>query len=118
MGATEKQYKKFIKVIFEFDTSETSSLTLYFRPEFDYMNSNVPTPVTSSVTVDAGDLYWDIGNWDEHYWADDGDETPPEAYINGVATEVGLIIWASSATNEPFTLNGVFIEYQMIGRKR
>jgi hypothetical protein len=115
---TSTIWKKFRKVLFEFDTSGANEVSMYFRPEFNYMNIGLPTAITGEIDIDAGAMTWDIDNWDEKLWGGEGDLGQPEAYINGVSPQIGLLIWYSSATQNPYTINGIIIEYIPIGRRR
>ncbi|MFA5706670.1 MAG: hypothetical protein WDA41_09985 [Candidatus Neomarinimicrobiota bacterium] len=115
---TSTIWKKFRKVLFEFDTSGANEVSMYFRPEFNYMNIGLPTAITGEIDIDAGAMIWDIDNWDEKLWGGEGELEQPEAYINGVSPQIGLLIWYSSATQRPYTINGIIIEYIPIGRRR
>lgn len=111
-------WKKFFKVIFEFDTSEANDVTFYFREEYDFMKLNLPTPETSTIDINAGELYWNVGDWNEEYWGGSENQEPPEASIRGISPQIGLLIWYSSAVLNPYTINGVIFEYTETGRRR
>ena len=111
--------KKFFKIIFEMGTEVAPSVSFNFIPEYDYMNSNVPTAETGSVSFQAGGLVWDVGEWDVYRWASDSDDDGrPEDYIDGIASEMAIGIYNISATQQPFTINGIFIEHAILGKKR
>lgn len=112
-------FKRFYKIIYELSNEDSDSIAFSFVPDYDYMNANIPTAQTSSISVSAGNMTWDVDNWDTYNWSSDSDSVEqPEAYINGMASEMGLLIYHKSSTQTPFTINGVMIEYSMQGNKR
>ena len=116
---TPYRHKKFYKIIFEMDTETASSINFKFFPTFDYMNSGIPQDTTGTINFSAGTLIWDVGEWDVYNWDGDSDSyEEPEGYINGIASEMAINIYLTSTTQEPFTLNGVFIKYSPMGEER
>lgn len=115
-----RHHKRFFKVIYEINTENSSSISFSFKPEYNYMNSNIPAAVDSSISYSEGNLVWDVGEWDVYAWAgaDSDDYEQPEAYIDGLASEMAIIIFGNSATQASYTLNGVFVEYSIHGKER
>lgn len=117
---TPRQYKKFQKLVFELNTDNTAYATFNFIPDFNYMNSGVPSSQFGSITVQAGTMIWNVDTWNTHVWSGDGeaDMGTSEEYIDGIATEIGLIIYQRSETMKPITINGIMLEYNPLGDKR
>jgi hypothetical protein len=116
-----KRWKKFFKVTFELDAETADDIQFNFRPDFDYMNSNIPSATTSEVLIESPPpLIWDVGEWDLYSWGGDSDDLgQPESYIDGgPATEMSLVVFLSSATQKSFTMHGIILEYDELGDKR
>ncbi|MBV5329135.1 MAG: hypothetical protein JZU65_16160, partial [Chlorobium sp.] len=77
---------------------------------------------TTITKIVEGSAIWNEANWNAFSWdrVNMGAISTISCRINGVSTEVSLLLmFAATDTVSPLhTLNGVFISYNYLGRKR
>lgn len=110
--AAVKRYRKL-----DVEMDSPNRVTLYFRQRFDYADGEYSTgpsvPVESAGTGGA----WDASQWDRFYWSLPS-TTRAEANIDGVGRNMGLLIYHVSNFDEPFTLQGLLLQYSQLGMRR
>jgi hypothetical protein len=105
---TPTRNKRFRKIHFEM--SAGSDVSLKFMPAYSYDSPEVPEAreLDMSVTADGG--YWNIDNWDTFNWSSAVVSTA-EHNIEGVGTNMGLLILSEATYEQPHTLQGVTVHY-------
>ena len=109
--------KRFRQVGLEINADTSTSLTFY--PTFDYGGTFSPrsTPSAASYTVSVTSDQWnedDISNSDTGITV----VASERIKINGVGTNMGMIIKNSSIYDKPITLQGAVVDYSTRGVRR
>lgn len=102
--------KRFKRAFFELEADRSLALSGSF--ELSYSDLATPASGSSSIAVSGGGGYWDIDNWDEIYW-DDQAVSLARLRLSGRGTNISLMLYGNSATENPHTLHGVTIHYDM-----
>jgi hypothetical protein len=115
-GSPENK-KRFFKAVLEIDADQPMDLT--FIPEFGYGNSDLPSAVEGSVSVDGGGGMWGGLEtfWRDFYW-DAQLVSTAEGHIDGVGSNLSLFIRSVGTYEKPHTIHGVVIHYSIRGRNR
>lgn len=110
LGAPEYE-KQFHEAVLEVDARAGTELN--FRQIFDYGDSGKPVGVDHMPDV-AGGRYGgtlDVDLWDAFDWSGESDYTRARAGIDGIGTNISLIIASSQTYVAPYTLSGVTYHY-------
>jgi hypothetical protein len=107
--------KRFRKAAIEISASPTA--TIVVLPEFDYGDPDIDSPVDESATIEGGGAFWDEANWNEFNWGSKtvGKLTVP---IDGSGENLSLLFTHDTATDAPFTIQGVVLHYSYRSRIR
>lgn len=110
--ANKKRYRKL-----EMELESSDDVTVFFRQQFDYADGNYQASLTNEALVAGGGGQWDVSSWDQFRWS-----LPitnkAEANIDGVGRNMGLLIWHSSSIDRPFLLQGLLLQYTIMGLAR
>lgn len=109
-------YKKRFRKL-KIDLDSTDAITLNYLIDLDYANSDVPTAESFSASVRSGGAWWNTENWDTFNWSQDA-VAVAEANINGTGTNMGILIYHSTAYDQPHTLQGITVNYSIRGLDR
>ena len=90
--------------------SADTDVTLKFVPAYSYDDPLVPAAREQSVSISGGGGYWNIHNWNTFNWSSAVISTA-ENNIEGVGTNMGLLILSEATYEQPHTLQGVTVHY-------
>lgn len=107
--------KRFRKLDVELESPGTALIR--FLQQFDYSDGFYPASLTHGALALGGGGQWDASGWDTFLWSMPV-MTKAEANIDGVGRNMGLLIWHESATDAPFTLQGLLLQYSILGMSR
>jgi len=105
---TPTRNKRFRKIHFEM--SADSDVSLKFMPAYSYDDPQVPEAREQAMSVTGGGGYWNVDDWDTFNWSSAVVSTA-EHNIEGVGTNMGLLILSESIYEQPHTLQGVTVHY-------
>lgn len=100
--------KTFRKATIEMTTELFSSIRL--STDFSYSDPDIPSHSAGTNEVTGGGGYWDVSNWDEFLW-DAAVVSNPSIPIEGTGTNIGLLVYSSSAIDMGHKLDGAIIHY-------
>lgn len=103
LGAPQ-QLKRYHKVVLECDAAPAT--TLYLSADYNYGDPYEVGSPASAFTITGGGGEWDLSNWNEFYWSNPV-EGLAEAFLDGVAKNMSLLIGGQSAEETPHTLQGI-----------
>lgn len=66
----------------------------------------------ADIDVDAGGGLWDVDNWDEFFF-DGQTVSTAVAGLTGTGSNIGLLIYNTTAVVRPFILQGITLHYEM-----
>jgi hypothetical protein len=109
--------RKDLEIGLEINADTATTLTV--QPSFDYGGTYTPRsgPAASSYTVDVTSDQWsgdDISNSTTGVTV----VASERVKINGIGTNMGMIIKNSSIYDKPITLQGVVVDYSTRGVRR
>ncbi len=85
--------------------------------QFDYGSDYQPFPHEGIIGLAGGGALWDIGNWDEFIWSAPS-VARAEMYLQGVGSNMSLLIRSESATMQSYVVQGVTLMFSPRGRMR
>jgi len=100
--------KRFRKI--QFEMSGDSSIALQFQPDFSYADAKVPEARTRDLSVQGSGGYWNIHNWDNYNWSGQVISTAEEN-LDGVGTNMGILVLSEATYEQPHILQGVTVHY-------
>ena len=112
--------KRFRKLDIEMEARK--SVALKYQMQFDYADGVYAPALTSpsqisNVIAQGGGGAWNAANWDEFLWS-----MPlishGEVNIDGVGRNVSFLIWHESATDLAFSMQGLMLQYSVLGLAR
>lgn len=114
------QKKRFRKLVLEIDSP--ADLVLNFKQSFDLDDGTYrPTGNQSGLqdlnTVGNDGGTWAESNWDTFRWSAPV-ASQATAHIDGFGKSMNLLMWHSSAIDEPFTVQGLLIHHSKMGLSR
>jgi hypothetical protein len=79
--------------------------------ELDYGSTDNPSQTVNDVDVGFGSGSWDVSNWEEFFW---DAQTVPSVLVplTGTGNNISLLIYGTSATTRPFTIQGALLRYR------
>ena len=101
----DKRYRKV-----QFELSADSSVSLKFQPSYSFSDPNVPEARTRDLNIEGAGGYWNIANWDAFRWTGQIISTSEEN-IDGVGTNMGILILSEATYEQPHILQGVTVHY-------
>ena len=107
--------KRFRKLEMELDAPDT--VAIKFRQQFDYADGTYASGLTNEAIAIGAGGQWGVSGWDQFYWSLPI-ATQAEANIDGVGRNMGLLIWHESAFDQSFTLQGLLLQYSIMGLAR
>lgn len=107
--------KRYYKLTLELDSQD--AVTLRFRQVFDLSDGFYFDSLTQTASSPGSGGQWDVDGWDSFYWSLPA-AVQVEANVDGVSKSMSLVLWHSSATDSPFTLQGVLTQYKLLGLSR
>lgn len=107
--------KRFRKLDIELESPD--AVAIYFRQQFDYSDGHYAASLTNEAIAMGGGGQWDAASWDQFYWSLPI-VTQAQANIDGVGKNMGLLLWHSSAIDRSFTLQGLLLQYTILGLAR
>ena len=107
--------KRFRKLELELDSP--GRVTINFRQQFNYSDGAYDATLTQGASSVGAGGQWDASNWDTFFWSLPI-VTQAEANIDGVGKNMGLLLFHESATDRPFTLQGLLLQYTILGLAR
>jgi hypothetical protein len=107
--------KRFRKLELELDSP--GRVTINFRQQFNYSDGAYDASLTQGASSVGAGCQWDASNWDTFFWSLPI-VTQAEANIDGVGKNMGLLLLHESATDKPFTLQGLLLQYSIMGLAR
>jgi len=90
--------------------SGDSSIALQFQPDFSYADAKVPEARTRDLSVQGSGGYWNIHNWDNYNWSGQVISTAEEN-LDGVGTNMGILVLSEATYEQPHILQGVTVHY-------
>ena len=105
---TPTKDKRFRKIHFEM--AADSDISLQFAPAFSYSDPDAPEAQTKTLSVDGGGGYWNIDDWDAFNWTAAVVSTA-EQNIDGIGTNMGILILSEATYEKPHTLQGLTVHY-------
>ena len=114
---TPSQKKRFRKLVLEVDSP--NDVLINFKQSFDLDDGTYrPTGNQSGVqdlnTVGNDGGVWAESSWDTFRWSAPM-ASQATAHIDGFGKSMNLLMWHSSAIDEPFTIQGLLIHYSKMG---
>ncbi len=107
--------KRFRRLVIELESP--GEVDIKFRQQFDYADGFYPTSATQTATATGNGGVYDLSQWDTFYWSKPIN-SEAVAHIDGAGRNMGLLIWHTSAIDEPFFLQGLLIHYSEMGLQR
>ncbi len=107
--------KRFRKLDMELDSPGRVSIS--FRQQFDYSDGTYDASLTQGTATQGIGGQWGVQEWDTFFWSLPA-MTQTEANIDGVGKNMSLLLWHESATDKPFTLQGLLLQYSILGLAR
>jgi len=101
----DKRYRKV-----QFELSADSSVALKFQPSYSFSDPDVPEARTRDLNIEGAGGYWNIANWDSFRWTGQIISTSEEN-IDGVGTNMGILILSEATYEQPHILQGVTVHY-------
>ena len=105
---TPTRNKRFRKVHFELEAQ--ANVTLQFSPEYSYSSPDVPAARSRSLSITGGGGYWNVAKWNQFNWTA-APITTSEENVDGIGTNMGLLILSESTYEAPHILQGVTVHY-------
>lgn len=107
--------KRYRKLIMEMSSPGTSSIQ--FSLDFDYGADTIPVDgVYNGQNTPLGG-YWNVADWNEFVWSGRF-SSEVSANISGIGVNVGLVIYSSSATDAPHTVQSISWHYSQLRLER
>lgn len=107
--------KRYYKLTLELDSQD--AVALRFRQLFDLSDGFYFDSLTQTAASPGSGGQWDVDEWDSFYWSLPS-AVQVEANVDGVSKSMSLVLWHSSATDSPFTLQGLLTQYKLLGLSR
>lgn len=107
--------KRFRRLVIELDSPD--QVDIRFRQQFDYADGFYTTSLTQTASATGAGGVFDVSSWDRFYWSKPIN-SEAVAHVDGTGRNMGLLIWHSSATDAPFSLQGLLIHYSEMGLQR
>lgn len=107
--ANKKRYRKL-----ELELESPDTVEILFRQQFDYSDGYYQASLTQKVLALGGGGQWDVSNWDQFRWSMPI-ANKAEANIDGVGRNMGLLIWHESSQDPPFLLQGLLLQFTILG---
>ncbi|MDI6789398.1 MAG: hypothetical protein QME44_01725 [Thermodesulfobacteriota bacterium] len=89
--------------------------TIYYAPDFSYGDPQYPA--AASFNLNSGGGYWDQAVWGVFYWSESTVGTA-QALLDGIGLNMGLLMRTSEAYEDPHTLQGLLLCYDVRGIQR
>jgi hypothetical protein len=105
---TPTRNKRFRKIHFEMRAD--SNIELKFQPDFTYGSVDVPEGRSVNLDISGGGGFWNIANWNTFNWSGQVVTTAEEG-IDGMGTNMGILILSETAYEQPHILQGVTVHY-------
>jgi len=105
---TPTRNKRFRKIHFEMRAS--SNIELKFQPDFTYGSVDVPEGRSVDLDIAGGGGFWNIADWNTFNWSGQVVTTAEES-IDGMGTNMGILILSQTAYEQPHILQGVTVHY-------
>ena len=105
---TPTRDKRFRKIHFELEAD--SDVSLQFSPEFTYSDPDAPEAQSRSLSVSGGGGYWNLNNCNAFNWTAAVVSTAEEN-IDGIGTNMGILILSEATYEQPHTLQGITVHY-------
>ena len=105
---TPTRNKRFRKIHFEMRAD--SNIEIKFQPDFTYGSVDVPEGRSVNLVVAGGGGFWNIANWNTFNWSGQVVTTAEES-IDGMGTNMGILILSETAYEQPHILQGVTVHY-------
>jgi len=109
-------YKKRFRKL-KIDLDSTDAIDLNYLIDLNYAATTEPTAVSFTTSVRSGGAWWDTELWNAFNWSVDAVGIA-EANINGTGTNMGILIYHSTAYDAPHTLQGITVNYSIRGLDR
>lgn len=107
--------KRFYKLTLELDSEDAVQIS--FRQMFDLSDGYYSDSITQSASSPGTGGRWDASSWDTFYWSLPA-ATQVEANVDGISKSMALVLWHESATDSPFTLQGLLTQFKTMGLSR
>lgn len=107
--------KRFRKIAFEIEAS--NDIVFQFRLLFDYADGDYPASIVFDESVIGAGGVFNESAWNTVRWSAPAHSSVEET-VDGVGKNMGLIILHESGFDDPFTLQGLIIQYSMRGMRR
>ena len=105
---TPTRDKRFRKI--QFEMSANSDVEIKFQPDFSYADPDVPEARTRDLSIDGSGGYWNIAYWNDFNWSGQIISTA-EDNLDGIGTNMGLLILSEATYEQPHTLQGATVHY-------
>jgi len=105
---TPTRDKRFRKI--QFEMSANSDVGVKFQPDFSYADPDVPEARTRDLSIEGSGGYWNIAYWNDFNWSGQIISTAEEN-LDGVGTNMGLLILSEATYEQPHTLQGVTVHF-------
>ena len=107
--------KRWHKVVVEADASPQSQIT--FSYSTSYGNPSYHDGFIDDVNMRGGGGYWNEVNWNQFYWSSQV-EGQAETHIDGIGTNLSLVLISEAAYEPPHTIHGLSVEFSPRRLKR
>jgi len=105
---TPTRDKRFRRI--QFEMSANSDVEIKFQPDFSYADPDVPEARTRDLSIDGSGGYWNIAYWNNFNWSGQIISTAEEN-LDGIGTNMGLLILSEATYEQPHTLQGVTVHF-------
>lgn len=110
---TSSRKKRFRRAFLELDAGNTANLQ--FIADYDFGSGAASNVNTAQVYGGGG--FWDIEYWENFVWSAATVATA-EAQLNGTGNNISMLIYHNTAEDQPFTLQGVRLNFTLRGQIR
>ena len=109
------QRKRFHKLTLEMDAP--GRVDIRFLQLFDLADNYYPRSATQLLQTQGTGGQWDLSRWNRFYWSSPA-ATQAEVNVSGIGRNMGLLLWMQSDMDEPVLLQGLLIQYAILGMTR
>lgn len=107
--------KRYHKLTLELESAE--AVDINFKQIFDYSDSVYATSINRRTVSDGIGGQWGLSEWGGFYWSLPI-TTQAEANIDGVSRNMAFLLWTSSDSDLPIVLQGLILQYSVLGLTR
>ena len=107
--------KRYRKISIEMDAQ--SMVEIKFQQQFDFDDGYYMPSINRSINGLGGGGQWDVSDWDNFLWSVPF-RSVAEANVDGVGKGMGLTMWHQSDFDQSFNIQGIILQYSVLGMSR